>query len=844
MNRNLNQIGTATKALGLLLVLLACGVSLTSPAEVLVPKGSVWRYLDDGSNQGTAWFGTNFSDSAWHSGPAELGYGDDADSRPEQTVVGYGPVSTNKYVTTYFRRTFTVTNAVHYTNLTVNLLRDDGAVVYLNGAEAFRQNMPAGAITYSALASTNVTGNGEAIYYATNINPNRLISGTNVLAVEIHQFARSSTDISFDLELTDAAPPVTPPPAPAPATPPSIAINSPVNGALVSLPTTLNVSVSDPSNQLLTVTFFGRVAGPPAGQDFTVIALPDTQYYAGSVNSGTPAMFTTQTDWILTNRLSRNIAFVTQLGDCVEDGDKGGSNLVQWANATNALYRLESPALTGLANGIPYGVAVGNHDQSPNGDPDGTTTFYNQFFGAGHFGGRPYYGGHYGTNNDNHFEFFSASGLDFIILHLEYDMQVKHPEVLAWANNVIQTNQNRRAIVVSHGMLDTGTYDPISNTNAGRWTAQGPQGAAIYNALRTNSNVFLMLCGHVPGEGRRMDTFNGHSIHTVLSDYQGRTNGGDGWMRILTFSPSNNVIHVRTCSPVVNQFETDPDSQFDLPYYMQNGGGAYTAIATLNGVHSGTSVTADWSGLLPSTDYEWFAVVTDGVRTNQTMPVRLRTPAPAQAPVLPQVEVVVVNAMASEAGPVSGSFTVQRAGGTDSPLTVKLLIGGSASNGIDYEHLDDTVTIPVGASAVNVAVTPKADALVEGTETVEISLVGDSAYQINFSTTAIIGICDGQTDSDGDGSSDAAEILAGTNPVNAASKLRITSFRRVGTNMELTWTSVPGRTYRVCARASLNDPNWQDVSGNLRASSQTTSWSEAINAEAITKFYSVRVAGF
>jgi hypothetical protein len=62
--------------------------------------------------------------------------------------------------------------------------------------------------------------------------------------------------------------------------------------------------------------------------------------------------------------------------------------------------------------------------------------------------------------------------------------------------------------------------------------------------------------------------------------------------------------------------------------------------------------------------------------------------------------------------------------------------------------------------------------------------------------------------------------------------------------MELTWTSVPGRTYRVCARANVNDPNWQDVSGNLRASSQTTSWSEAINAEAITKFYSVRVTGF
>src|SRR6185436_2597454 len=140
-----------------LLVILGGG-SGTMQAEVLVPKGSVWRYLDNGSNQGSSWYATNFNDASWLSGPAELGYGDSSDSRPEKTVVGYGPVSTNKYVTTYFRRTFDITNAARFTNLIINLLRDDGAVVYLNGVEAFRQNMPSGAITYTTLASSNVTG--------------------------------------------------------------------------------------------------------------------------------------------------------------------------------------------------------------------------------------------------------------------------------------------------------------------------------------------------------------------------------------------------------------------------------------------------------------------------------------------------------------------------------------------------------------------------------------------------------------------------------------------------------------------------------------------------------------
>ena len=80
-----------------------------------------------------------------------------------------------------------------------------------------------------------------------------------------------------------------------------------------------------------------------------------------------------------------------------------------------------------------------------------------------------------------------------------------------------------------------------------------------------------MLCGHVtPPEGRRSDTFNGRTVHTVLSDYQGRTNGGNGWLRLCEFSPANNVIRVRRTRPWLNQFEADADSssQFTLPYDM------------------------------------------------------------------------------------------------------------------------------------------------------------------------------------------------------------------------------------------------------------------------------------
>ena len=296
----------------------------------------------------------------------------------------------------------------------------------------------------------------------------------------------------------------------------------------------------------------------PSAGDFTLVALPDTQYYVSSLNGGLPAMFTNQTDWIVANSSIRNIAYVAQLGDCVQNGDNGGNN-AEWLEATNALYRLENPNTTFMPGGIPYGVAVGNHDQSPIGSATGTTTFYNQYFGEAHFLPYNYYGGHYGVNNDNHYDLFSASGMDFIVVYFEYDttMTTSSP-VLAWANSLLQANQNRRAIVVSHWIINDGFNATF-----------GAQGQAIYNVLKSNPNLFLMLCGHVsPPEGQRTDTFNGHTVWTLLSDYQSRTGGGNGWLRLYEFSPSNSVIHVKTYSPWLGQFETDADSQFDIPYAM------------------------------------------------------------------------------------------------------------------------------------------------------------------------------------------------------------------------------------------------------------------------------------
>lgn len=176
------------------------GTPAPTPPATLVAARSTWMYLDNGSDQGTAWRQPGFDDSAWASRPAQLGYGDG----DEANVVSYGPNASNKYITTYFRRSFTVTDPSLYSNLTLRLLRDDGAVVYLNGVEVFRSNMPTGEIRYTTLASATVGGTDESTYYTVTLSPALFVSGTNVLAVEVHQAALDSSDLSFDLELLGA----------------------------------------------------------------------------------------------------------------------------------------------------------------------------------------------------------------------------------------------------------------------------------------------------------------------------------------------------------------------------------------------------------------------------------------------------------------------------------------------------------------------------------------------------------------------------------------------------------------------------------------------------------------
>ncbi len=170
-------------------------IGTSAPPVTLLAAGSAWKYLDDGSDQGTAWIAPTFSDLTWSNGPAQLGYGEG----DEATVISYGPDANNKPTTSYFRRSFVVANPSALTNFTLNVLRDDGAIVYLNGTVVYRGNMPTGVVNYATFASTSVD---DQDFFFTNVPPSLVLAGANVFAVEIHQADLTSSDVSFDLSLT------------------------------------------------------------------------------------------------------------------------------------------------------------------------------------------------------------------------------------------------------------------------------------------------------------------------------------------------------------------------------------------------------------------------------------------------------------------------------------------------------------------------------------------------------------------------------------------------------------------------------------------------------------------
>ena len=300
------------------------------------------------------------------------------------------------------------------------------------------------------------------------------------------------------------------------------------------------------SQFLLFLSILGLIASSPqvigetynnldSAEKFTIVVLPDTQYYSEKY----PGIFENQTNWIIENKESMNIVFVTHLGDLVDHYER----IEEWDNANLSLSK--------LVDALPFGVLPGNHDGAQTG---GDLTNYNNYFGFNRFNNESWYGGAYQNINTNSYQLFSAGGNDYLIFHLQFE---PFDDILSWASDIIDQYLSRRVIVTTHDYVHGYYYYSNSRSEIGEniWEKLVEPHA---------DQIFLVLSGHYENEERITSLEDGYYVHQLLSDYQDRPNGGNGWLRIIEFSSLNGEISIRTYSPYLNKYETDSNSQFML----------------------------------------------------------------------------------------------------------------------------------------------------------------------------------------------------------------------------------------------------------------------------------------
>ncbi|MES2220566.1 MAG: carboxypeptidase regulatory-like domain-containing protein, partial [Acidobacteriota bacterium] len=283
--------------------------------------------------------------------------------------------------------------------------------------------------------------------------------------------------------------------------------------------------------------------------------LPDTQFYSESH----PDIFNEQTQWIVNNQKNYNIQFVLGEGDIVNTAEQPG----QWQNANGAIKLLDN------AN-IPYVMAIGNHDYGDEDPSTRDTSAYNSYFGPSRYASYNWYmGGYPSGTDDNFYAEFTVNGKQYLVLALEF---VPQDATLAWAKTVLDANPDKEIIVLAHSFTFTDSTRADQCDNDDMPAAGNNQGEDVWQKLLIYyPNLSLVLNGHSfigNNAARRVDLGLQHNlVNEILSDYQNLANGGDGWMRIMSFRPNLNRIDVTSYSPYLNQYLTDPSDQFSITWH-------------------------------------------------------------------------------------------------------------------------------------------------------------------------------------------------------------------------------------------------------------------------------------
>jgi len=296
----------------------------------------------------------------------------------------------------------------------------------------------------------------------------------------------------------------------------------------------------------------GAICGRAAfAETFTLACMPDPQYYTTSNHESVYDLYRKQAGWLVMNKAAYNIKHVVWLGDLTND-----NTVAQWKIATKAYTILDN-------DGLSYAVCPGNHDYKTNyagntwvGANFRDLTNFNNYLGPQRFAGKSWYGGNMGNttnHNENNYTFFSAAGMDFLVVSLEFSPT---KDALTWANNLISQYPNHRVIIFTHAYLtSSGKY---AKGGGGSTGTVGADGENISDELvKRHSNVFLVVCGHVGDAEKNYKQGNaGNPLTEILVDYQFEKarrvgdNLGNGWLRLLKFDTASHKIQAQTLTVV------------------------------------------------------------------------------------------------------------------------------------------------------------------------------------------------------------------------------------------------------------------------------------------------------